>query len=592
MKTDLRELCFEELKELVVRVGEKAFRAKQIYPFLFKGIESLHEIGNIPKALIDKLDEVSTISKVRICHVLHSKLDDTRKYLFVLEDGNIVEGVLMRYHHGYSVCISSQVGCRMGCRFCASTIDGLVRNLTASEMLGQITVIQREAGLRISNIVLMGSGEPLDNFENLMRFLKVVHEEEGLNIGYRHITVSTCGIVPKIRELADSKIPINLAVSLHETDSAKRADLMPIEKSYDTSLLLQAAKYFVEKTGRRVTFEYALIKGVNDDEKTAHSLAKLLRGMLCHVNLIPLNPVKEREYRSSNAKSVARFQEILRENRIEATLRREMGRDINGACGQLRRSVINTRKGDGMDFSWVCDRGLKRTNNQDFGYAELISAAGKKFGIFVVADGMGGHNKGEVASKLATETFVNSLKERLEQGEENLKEVIWSAFAEANAKVYLQSTSDEIYEGMGTTLVAAVVADGSKLIIANAGDSRAYIFREGEMRQITIDNSYVQQLIEEGVLDPQEAKNHPDRNRITRAVGTELSIDVDFYEIDLKRGDKILLCSDGLSDMLEKEEIETLLSCDENAQNHCEKLVETANKKGGRDNITVICLTI
>lgn len=343
MKADLRGLLFEELKELVESLGEKSFRAKQIYPFLFqKGITDLKEIGNIPKVLIEKLEEAAEISTVKVHQVLRSKLDGTRKYLFALQDDNIVEGVLMQYHHGYSACISSQVGCRMGCTFCASTIDGLVRNLTASEMIGQLIAMQQEAGIRISNIVLMGSGEPLDNFDELMRFLKVVHEEEGLNIGYRHITVSTCGIVPKIRMLADSKMPINLAISLHETDPVRRKALMPIEKSYDTNSLLEAARYFADRTGRRVTFEYALIKGVNDDEETARSLSKLLRGILCHVNLIPLNPVEEKSYRSSNPKSVERFRQILKDNHIEATLRREMGRDINGACGQLRRSVINT----------------------------------------------------------------------------------------------------------------------------------------------------------------------------------------------------------------------------------------------------------
>lgn len=244
-----------------------------------------------------------------------------------------------------------------------------------------------------------------------------------------------------------------------------------------------------------------------------------------------------------------------------------------------------------MEFSWICDQGLKRSNNQDFGHAEIFSSDSGEIGLFVVADGMGGHNRGEVASKMATEVCVHYIKEQLSKGVRSNQELIRSAFCEANAKVYLRSTSNVEYEGMGTTLVVAMT-DEAKLIIANAGDSRAYIFRDGEIRQITVDNSYVQQLVTQGILDPEQAKHHPDRSRITRAVGTELSIDVDFYETDLREGDRIILCSDGLSDMLEEAEIASLLSVDENAKHYCEKLVEKANEKGGRDNITVICLTI
>lgn len=344
IKKDLRSMYYEELKEEIEAIGEKSFRAKQIYPFLFRGIRSLREIGNIPKTLIEKLEQRCFVSKTEIFQVLHSKLDGTRKYLFELGDGHIVEGVLMEYHHGYSVCISSQVGCRMGCGFCASTIDGLVRNLTAGEMIGQVLAIEGDLGGRISNIVLMGSGEPLDNFDQLLRFLRVVHQEEGLNIGYRHITVSTCGIVPKIYELAELGMPINLAISLHETDRKKRAQLMPVEKAYSTPSLLEAARAYAEKSGRRVTFEYALIRGVNDDADTARELAALLRGMLCHVNLIPLNPVEERSYRASDTRSVEGFKNILKRAHIETTVRRQMGRDIRGACGQLRRRVMTEEK--------------------------------------------------------------------------------------------------------------------------------------------------------------------------------------------------------------------------------------------------------
>lgn len=346
MKVDLRECTLEQVKALVVEVGEKPFRAKQIYPFLFRGIGSLSEIGNIPKKLIEKMEAISYISTVEVHQVLTSKLDGTKKYLFRLADGNIIEGVLMEYRHGYSACISSQVGCRMGCSFCASTLDGLVRNVTAGEMIGQILAMQKDSGQRISNIVLMGSGEPFDNFDHLKKFLTVVHEEEGLNIGYRHITVSTCGIVPRIDELAEMGIPINLAISLHEINSQKRALLMPVENAYDSVSLLEAARRYAQKTGRRVTFEYALIRGINDDEQTAKKLANLLRGMLCHVNLIPLNPVEEKSYRATDSRKTESFCTILKEKGVQATVRREMGRDINGACGQLRRRVVSSESTD------------------------------------------------------------------------------------------------------------------------------------------------------------------------------------------------------------------------------------------------------
>jgi len=340
MKKDLKGLTFEELKELISSIGEKPFRAKQIYPFIFKGIESIDEIGNIPKTLKEKLKEISYISSSKIFQKFESKIDSTKKYLIELDDKNIVETVLMEYRHGLSICISSQVGCRMGCKFCASTIDGLVRNLLPGEMLGQILSVQKDIGKRISNIVIMGSGEPFDNYDNFVQFLKVVHEEEGLNVGYRHITVSTCGIVPKIYEFADLNLPVNLAISLHETNQAKREELMPVGKAYSIKEVIDSAKYYTQKTKRRITFEYSLIKGVNDSKKDAEDLSSLLKGMLCHVNLIPVNNIKERDFKKPDIKSSQEFNNILKNKNIESTIRREMGKDINGACGQLRQSAV------------------------------------------------------------------------------------------------------------------------------------------------------------------------------------------------------------------------------------------------------------
>ncbi len=341
MKLDALSLRYEELENKIVQLGEKKFRAKQIYPKLFEGISSFDEIGNISKTLKAKLNEDLYISKVSVYNVLISELDSTRKYLLKLDDNNIIEAVLMRYKHGLSICISSQVGCLMGCSFCASTIDGLVRNLTAGEMIGQIMAVQNDVNERISNIVMMGSGEPLDNFDNLIRFLDIVHHEDSLNIGYRHITVSTCGIVTKIYELAKLGYPINLAISLHETTHEKRKSIMPVENAYPIDMLVQAARDYANTTKRRVTFEYALIKDVNDSVEDANRLSKLLKGMMCHVNLIPVNTVEERTYKRPDKTTINTFLNTLKNNHIEATVRREMGKDINGACGQLRRSIID-----------------------------------------------------------------------------------------------------------------------------------------------------------------------------------------------------------------------------------------------------------
>lgn len=292
---------------------------------------------NIPKSLREKLEEVSYIGNIDIELKLESKDGKTKKYLFLLNDGNIIETVMMDYDSRVTVCVSNQVGCRMGCRFCASTMDGLVRNLEPWEILDQIMKIQEDTGKRVSNLVLMGSGEPLDNYDNTKQFLKIVNDENGLNIGYRHITLSTCGIVPKIYELADLEIPINLAISLHSPYDDKRKEIMPVANKYSINEILDACRYYIKKTNRRVTFEYSLIKGVNDGKKEAESLAALLKGMLCHVNLIPINEVDERDFKKPDKAFIYKFRDYLEERNIPATVRISMGSDISGACGQLRR---------------------------------------------------------------------------------------------------------------------------------------------------------------------------------------------------------------------------------------------------------------
>ena len=287
------------------------------------------------------LKEDFYIEHLELVQRLVSKIDGTEKYLFKLWDGNVIESVLMRYKHGNSVCISTQVGCRMGCRFCASTIDGRARDLTSSEMLKEVYTIQNISGERVSNIVLMGSGEPMDNFRNVVDFVKQVSSENDLHISQRNITISTCGLVEKIRELADMKLGITLAISLHASDDKIRRELMPIANKYSIAEILDACRYYFEKTGRRVSFEYSLVASVNDTIEEADNLASLLKGMNCHVNLIPVNPIKERDYKRSDKKAVEAFRKHLEKKGINATVRREMGSDIQGACGQLRKSYLN-----------------------------------------------------------------------------------------------------------------------------------------------------------------------------------------------------------------------------------------------------------
>lgn len=327
-----------ELEEIILAYGESKFRAKQLFEWFHKKmVWDYDEMNNLPLKLRDKLKENYPIQPLRIVEKLCSEIDGTIKYLFELSDSHIIESVLMRYKHGNSVCISSQVGCRMGCRFCASTLDGLVRGLTAGEMIDQIYQIGKDIGERISNVVVMGTGEPLDNYDNLLKFIELLTDEHGINISQRNLTVSTCGIVPRMRQLADEKLAITLALSLHASNQEKRLELMPVANKYEIGEVIDACKYYFEQTGRRITFEYSLVGGVNDTDEDARELSQLIRGINCHVNLIPVNPIKERDYVQSNAKVIEAFKNKLEKAGINATVRREMGRDIDGACGQLRK---------------------------------------------------------------------------------------------------------------------------------------------------------------------------------------------------------------------------------------------------------------
>ena len=345
MEWDCKSMLPDELKELVVSLGEKPFRAGQLFSWMHeKNVGSYDEMTNLSAAFRTKLAQEYPMAIPECVQMQVSKLDGTRKFLFRLSDGNVVESVWMEYHHGNSVCISTQVGCKMGCRFCASTLGGWIRNLKPSEMLEQIYQIQRIMGKRVSNIVLMGTGEPMDNYDAVVRFIRLISHEKGLNISQRNITVSTCGIVPKIRAFAEEGLNVTLALSLHAPTDEKRRALMPIANTYSLRDVLDACRYYYDKTGRRLTFEYSLVGGQNDSQEDAKELAALVRGLNCHINLIPVNPIKERDYVQSGQKVIEAFKNKLENYKINVTIRREMGRDIDGACGQLRKSYMDKKE--------------------------------------------------------------------------------------------------------------------------------------------------------------------------------------------------------------------------------------------------------
>ena len=335
---NLKNMEIKELQEFIETLGEKKFRGKQIFSWIYKGVEGFDEMRNIPKGLIEKLSEVAYLGNLEKDTVQISRKDGTRKYLFQLDDGNCIESVFMKYKYGNTICVSSQAGCRMGCRFCASTLGGLKRNLEPGEILDQILSVERDTGEKINHIVVMGTGEPFDNYDNLAKFLRIVNDKDGLNIGMRNITVSTCGVVPGIEKFGDEFPQVNLAISLHGPDNEIRGSMMPINNRYKIEELLKTCREYLNKTNRRITFEYALVDGKNDREQDIKKLAKQLSGMLCHVNLIPLNKVRETGLEGTNRKRAEQVAKELEQLGIPATVRREMGADIDGACGQLRLS--------------------------------------------------------------------------------------------------------------------------------------------------------------------------------------------------------------------------------------------------------------
>lgn len=342
-KTNIKNLNPQELEEYVTVKGFPKFRAMQLFEWIYKDAAGFEEMSNLPKNMRETLEQDFTMGRAQIAAKRSSKEDDTVKYLLCFEDGNAVECVLMQYSYGRTLCISTQIGCRMACEFCASAYGGLVRSLTCGEMLEEVMAVSRDIGERISNIVLMGTGEPFDNYGEIMKFLRLVNHDKGLNVGMRHITISTSGIVPKIYEFADADLQCTLAISLHAADDKTRSILMPVNKKYNIAKLLEACRYYIQKTNKRITFEYALIKDINDSVEEANKLGMLLKGMLCHVNLIPVNQVEGKEFRKAAKESINRFKTTLADYGIEATVRRELGSDIDAACGQLRQKYIEDK---------------------------------------------------------------------------------------------------------------------------------------------------------------------------------------------------------------------------------------------------------
>ena len=343
MSNNLKSMTLPEISAVLKELGQPAFRAKQLFSWLHKGVRSFDEMTNIPQNLRDTLAKEYPICAPEVVRKQESQKDGAIKYLWKLSDGNCVETVLMRYHYGNTVCISTEVGCRMGCAFCASTLGGLVRRLEPFEMVDQVLFTQVDSGLPISHIVLMGIGEPLDNFDNVMRFLELINHPEGMNISMRHISLSTCGLVPKIRQLAEKKLQLTLSVSLHAPTDEIRNTIMPVNKAYSTEELLEACRDYYSQTGRRISFEYAMIDGVNDTPQHARTLLRRLKGLPAHMNLIPLNHVEESPLKPSSHKAVMDFQKILEDGGVPATVRRTLGGDIDASCGQLRRKYTKEK---------------------------------------------------------------------------------------------------------------------------------------------------------------------------------------------------------------------------------------------------------
>ena len=577
--TDIKSMTMEELTHTLREMGQPAFRGGQVFTWLHRGVTSFEEMSDLPRALREQLAQTFHITAPTVARKQESRLDGTVKYLWELADGNCIETVLMQYHHGNTVCISSQVGCRMGCAFCASTIAGKVRDLTPSEMLDQVLFTQLDSGREISNIVLMGIGEPLDNMDTVLRFLTLVNHPKGLNIGMRHISLSTCGVIPGIRRLAELQLQLTLSVSLHAPDSETRSRIMPVNRAYDVEELFAACHDYFQKTGRRISFEYAMIDGVNDHDWQADLIARRIAGMPGHVNLIPLNDVVESPFKPS--RRTAAFQKRLQSHGVTAA---EPWRRYRRLLRSAAPQGHGGREEPAMRVWSVTDRGLVRSENQDA--CAVLTPDG--YTVAVVCDGMGGTQGGRMASAIAVETFTRELSRSLRPGMSagQLEQAAGYAVALSNDAVREYGLAHPGFERMGTTLVSAVVRDDLALV-SNVGDSRAYhITREG-IRQ---DHSVVEDMVEKGDLTRDEARHHPRRNLITRALGTEPGVAADTFPLKWQQGDFLLLCSDGLINTVSDQELLFEVIHSEPLDTCLDRLLALSRQRGAPDNVTAVLL--
>lgn len=574
--TALNGMYPSELKSLMDDIGEKSFRAQQLFRFFHvEKKTNLKDSSVLPKALVQKLQDIA-IDQVEVAKKYQSKMDGTVKYLLRLQRGHLVEAVFLKNDGTYNtLCISTQIGCKMGCVFCASTKARFARNITAAEMAGEVYVVERDMGEKITNIVLMGIGEPLDNYAETIRFLRLMHEPDGANMSYRNMTLSTSGIAERIYDLADEEMPINLSISLHNAFQVRREGLMPIAKKYDLDSLLKAQSYYFEKTGRRVSFEYTLIHGVNDTQEDVLELGKLFSHKNVHINLIALNEIDEYTNKPPDSKSISAFAKELKHIGITTTIRKPQGRDINGACGQLRRLEEG---GLNLKTAVNTNVGKKRMRNEDTAYIGQY----KDLTVLFIADGMGGHKAGEVASKLAVDTLKNLIEDEYRE-EEDLENFFVNAIKKANRSICKAAESIDC-EGMGTTFVALVIRKEDALIL-HIGDSRAYLFRDGKLEQLTHDHSLVNELSKKEPLDTESYKRL--KHIITRYLGTDGDVEVDRRWVKVKDLDRFLLCTDGLTDEVTDAEMEHILRSEKDIQKNCNELVNLALDHGGNDNITI-----
>ena len=561
----LYNYSLEELTEYFKSINEKPFRAKQVFQWLYqKNAFDFQEMSNISKDLREKLKKQCIIDTFEIQEKQVSS-DGTIKYLFKMIDGNLIEAVLMRHDYGQSLCVTSQVGCNMQCAFCASGLLKKQRNLTAGEMVNQVMAVAKDTGIRVSHVVVMGTGEPFDNYDEVMKFVRIINHPHGLAIGARHITISTCGLVNMIERYSNEGIQTNLAISLHAPNDEIRDQLMPVNKAFNMDALRKGVADYIEKTNRRVTFEYILLDDVNDSLAHARQLAHYMRGLNAYVNLIPYNSVDEHGFKPSS--HVEEFKDELLRLHINCTVRKEHGRDI-------------------MEYYALTDIGKIREKNQDQA-ATAINLKDQVLGV--VCDGMGGHKAGEIASHVVEEHVLTCFKANPPfLDDEEVTNWLMDTVLEAHQIVKRMANMQEDTKGMGTTVAIAVV-DGDDAFFCHVGDSRIYIYDDQEITQMTRDHTLVNELIERGAITKEEGKNHRQKNVLMQAIGVEMNIVPDIQKYKLN-GKNILICSDGLFNSLEDEEILNIVKKNMNVRYKVHLLIEQANEHGGHDNIAAVLI--